>query len=321
MKAIQIHQFGEPEVMQLLEIPDPIVGDNQVLVQVKAAGVNPLDTYLRAGVKIGDYNPKLPYTPGNDASGVVVAIGAGVSRVNIGERVYAQPLTGSYAEFALCNESQVYPLPSNVSFAQGSAVNISCRTAYYSLFTLGKATAAEIVLIHGASGSVGSAAVQLALAAGLTVIGTASSDAGLQLLKDLGAHHVFNHRSSDYLSQIAAVTGEQGINIILEMAANVNLAKDLGLMAPGGRIIVIGGQGQVSIDPVNIIGLGVSIIGVRLSLLDETTNAAIHQALYTSLEQGKLSPVVSQEIPLGQAPHAHREVEKSGTLGRICLIP
>ncbi|OUL23945.1 quinone oxidoreductase [Nostoc sp. RF31YmG] len=321
MKAIRIYQFGEPEVMQLLEIPDPVVGDHQVLVQVKAAGVNPLDTYLRAGAKIGDYNPTLPYTPGNDASGVVVAIGADVRRVNIGDRIYAQPLTGSYAELALCNESQVYPLPSNVSFAQGSAVNVSCRTAYYSLFTLGKATAGEIILIHGASGSVGSAAVQLALAAGLTVIGTASSDAGLQLIKDLGAHHVFNHHSADYLSQIAGVTGEQGINIILEMAANVNLAKDLGLMAKAGRIIVIGGQGQVSIDPVNIIGLGVSIIGVRLSLLDETTNAAIHQALHTSLEQGKLSPVVSQQIPLAQAPQAHREVNKSGTLGRICLIP
>ena len=321
MKAIRIHQFGEPEVMQLLEIPAPIVGDGQVLVQVHAAGVNPLDTYLRAGAKIGDYNPQLPYTPGNDAAGVVVAIGAGVSRVKVGDRVYGQPLTGSYAELAVCNESQVYPLPSNISFAQGSAVNISCRTAYYSLFTLGKATAGEIVLIHGASGSVGSAAVQLAIASGLTVIGTASSDAGLQLIQDLGAHYVFNHRSADYLAQIASVTGDGGINIILEMAANANLTKDLGLMAPAGRIIVIGGQGQVSIDPVNIIGLGVSIIGVRLSLLDETTNAAIHQAMYSSWEQGKLSPVVSQKIPLKEAPRAHREVEKSGTIGRICLIP
>jgi NADPH2:quinone reductase len=321
MKAIRIHAFGEPDVMQFEDIPDPVVGDGQVIVKVHAAGVNPLDTYLRAGAKIGDYRPKPPYTPGNDAAGVVVAIGTGVSRVKVGDRVYAQPLTGSYAELALCHEAQVYPLPSHVSFAQGSAVNISCRTAYYSLFTLGNATAGESVLIHGASGSVGSAAVQLAIAAGLTVIGTASSDAGLQLIKDLGAHHVFNHRHPAYLNQIQVVTGDHGINLILEMAANVNLTKDLSLMAPAGRIIVIGGQGDVSIDPAQIIGLGISLIGVRLSLLDETTNAAIHQALYTSLEQGSLAPVVSQEIPLADAPRAHREIEQAGTIGRICLIP
>src|SRR5579883_1124419 len=289
MKAIRIHQFGEPDVLQLEYIPDLIAGAGQVLIKVHAAGVNPLDTYLRAGAKIGDYNPQPPYTPGNDAAGIVAAIGEGVTRINIGDRVYVQPLTGSYAEFALCNEAQVYPLPLNVSFAQGSAVNIACRTAYYSLFTLGKAAPGETVLVHGASGSVGSAAVQLAIAAGLTVIGTASSDAGLQMLKDIGTHHVFNHRRADYLAQIAAATGDRGIDIVLEMAANVNLASDLSLMAPAGRIIVIGGQGPATIDPVSIIGLGVSIIGVRLSLLDASTNAAIHQALYTSLEQGKLS--------------------------------
>lgn len=307
--------------MQLENVPDPVVGAGQVLVRVHASGVNPLDTYLRAGAKIGDYTPTLPYTPGNDAAGVVAAVGEGVTRVNVGDRVYAQPLTGSYAELALCNESQVYPLPPKISFAEGTAINVPCRTAYYSLFTLAKATLGEIVLIHGASGSVGTAAVQLAVAAGLTVIGTASSEPGLQLVKDLGARHSFNHRHPEYLEQIAAVTNGHGIDIILEMAANVNLTKDLTLMAPGGRIIVIGGQGHVAVEPTSIIGLGLSIIGVRLSLADEKTNAAIHEALYTSLEQGTLRPVVAQEIPLAEAARAHREIEQSGTMGRICLIP
>jgi NADPH2:quinone reductase len=261
------------------------------------------------------------YTPGNDAAGIVVAVGEGVSQVSVGDRVYAQPLTGSYAEFALCKESQVYPLPAKISFEQGSAVNISCRTAYYSLLILAKATSGETVLIHGASGTVGTAAVQLAVAAGLTTIGTASTEAGLHLIKDLGAHYSFNHRSPDYLEQIAAVTNNRGIDIILEMAANVNLTKDLTLITPGGRIIVIGGQGFVEVDPATIIGLGASITGVRLSLIDEKTNAAIHKALHSSLEQGTLRPVVAQEIPLAEAARPHREIEKSGTMGRICLVP
>ena len=321
MKAIRIYQFGDPDVMQLEDVPDPVVGAGQVLIRVCASGVNPLDTYLRAGAKIGDYTPTLPYTPGNDAAGVVIAVGEGVTRVTVGDRVYAQPLTGSYAELALCNESQVYSLPPKISFAEGTAINVPCRTAYYSLFTLAKSTPGEIVLIHGASGSVGTAAVQLAAAAGLTVIGTASSEPGLQLVKDLGAQYSFNHRHPDYLAQIATVTNSHGIDVILEMAANINLTKDLTLMAPGGRIIIIGGQGDVAVDPVSIIGLGLSIMGVRLSSADEKTNEAIHEALSSSLEQGKLRPVVAQEIPLAEAARAHREIEQSGTMGRICLIP
>lgn len=318
MKAIVIHQFGTPEVMQLEEVPDPIVREGQVLIRVHAAGVNPLDTYLRAGAKIGDYKPTLPYTPGNDAAGVVEAVGEGVTTVKVGDRVYGQPLAGCYSELALCDATQVYRLPENISFAQGTSINVPCRTAYYSLFTLAKPAPSDLVLVHGASGSVGSAAVQLAVEAGLRVIGTAGSEAGIQLVKDLGAHYVFNHRDPNYLNQIREIAG--GIDIVLEMAASANLPKDISLMNPGGRIIVIGGANSVEIDPVAIIGLGISIIGVRLSLADEKTNEQIHAALYRSLENGLLRPVVDQEIPLAEAPRAHYEIEKSGSLGRICLI-
>jgi NADPH:quinone reductase len=319
MKAIRIHQFGEPEVMQLEEVPDPIPGAGQVLLRIHAAGANPLDSYLRAGVKVGDYQTPFPWTPGNDAAGTVEAVGLGVTQVKIGDRVYAQPLTGAYAELALCSAEQVYPLPEHVSFPQGTCINIACRTAYYSLFELTRATADQVVLVHGASGSVGNAAIQLAINAGITVIGTAGSDAGLQLVKNLGAHHVFNHRDPDYLSQIKAVT--KGIDIVLEMAASANLLKDIGLMNSGGHIIVIGGGAPVEIDPVAIIGLGISIIGVRLTAIDEKLNQDIHAALYHQLENGTLRPVVDLEIPLAEAPRAHHELEKSGSLGKICLIP
>jgi NADPH:quinone reductase len=319
MKAIQVRQFGAPEVLQLEDIPNPKPAAGQVLIRVHAAGANPLDTYLRSGVKVGDYVVKFPWTPGNDAAGVVEALGDGVTRAKVGDRVYTQPLTGAYAELTLCDEAQVYPLPANVSFSQGTCINIACRTAYYSLFELAQATANQVVLIHGASGTVGSAAVQLAVEANLIVIGTAGSDAGIQLVRDLGAHYVFNHRDSDYLSQIQAVVN--GIDVILEMAASANLTKDIGLMKPGGRIIVIGGNQPVEVDPVVLIGLGVSIIGVRLSLMNEQINQRIHQALYHKLESGSLRAIVDEEIPLSEAPRAHYALEKSGSLGKICLIP
>ncbi len=319
MKAIRIHEFGAPEVMQLEEVSDPIVGAEQVLIRVKAAGANPLDTYLRAGVKIGDYSPILPWTPGNDAAGIVEQLGIGVTKVKVGDRVYAQPLAGSYAELVISHESQVYPLHPSLSFAEGTCVNIACRTAYYSLFTLAKATASDVVLVHGASGSVGGAAVQLALEAGLTVIGTAGSAERMELIKGLGAQYVFNHRDPDYLKQIQDTF--KGVDIVLEMAASNNLTKDIKLINPAGRIIVIGGGKSVEVDPVAIIGLGISIIGVRLSLLESQENEAIHDSLYRSVENGALRPIVDREFPLAEAAKAHHAVEKSGSLGKICLIP
>ena len=318
MKAIRIHQFGPPEVMVLEEVPDPIPAAGQVVIRVRAAGANPLDTHLRAGMKIGDYAPALPWTPGNDAAGIVEMVGAGVTHLRVGERVYAQPLTGAYAERALCNASHVHPLPEGITFPQGTCINVPCRTAYYALFELGRAAAGEVVLVHGASGSVGNAAVQLAVDAGLTVIGTAGSEAGMDLVRRLGAHHVFNHREPDYLTKVRAVGA---LALVLEMAASANLNNDLGLIAPGGRIIVIGGAKPLTIDPVAIIGSGARIIGVRLSLIGEKLNQAIHAALHTKLVQGKLKPVVDEEIPLAEAARAHHAVVQAGALGKICLIP
>lgn len=319
MKAIRVRQFGPPDVLQIEEVPDPIPGEGQVVIRVRAAGANPLDTYLRSGAKIGDYLPVLPWTPGNDAAGVVESVGGGIAHFKKGDRVYAQPLTGAYAEQALCNASQVYPLPENITFPQATCINVPCRTAFYALFELARAKAEQVVLIHGASGSVGNAATQLAVDAGLTVIGTAGSDEGVALVKKLGAHHVFNHRAPDYLEKIRAIVG--GVDIILEMAASANLTKDIGLMKPGGRIIVIGGGKPVLIDPVGIIGSGVSIIGVRLSMIGEQLNHEIHAVLQRKLVSGILCPVVDQEIPLAEAPRAHHSIAEAGALGKICLIP
>src|SRR6266850_7593505 len=168
MKAIRVHEFGGPDVMQLEDVPNLTPAAGQVVVRVNAIGVNPVDTYIRSGLY--PLKPSLPYTPGADAAGVVESIGEGVTRVTTGQSVYvAGTISGAYAQQALCAQSQVHPLPAHLTFEQGAAVGIPYSTAYRALFQRAGGRAGETVLVHGATGGVGIAAVQLASAAGLTV--------------------------------------------------------------------------------------------------------------------------------------------------------
>jgi NADPH2:quinone reductase len=206
MKAIRVHQFGGPEVLKLEEIPTPKPDTGQVLVRVRAIGVNPYDTYMRAGTYA--IKPQLPYTPGSDAAGTVEAVGPGVTKVKPGDRVYtSRTLTGAYAEYTLALDEQVHLLPQNISFEQGAGVWVPYGTAYHAIHHFAKARAGETVLVHGASGGVGTAAVQMARAMGLTVFGTAGTDKGLDLVKREGAHQAFNHRNTGYHEEIMKASG------------------------------------------------------------------------------------------------------------------
>ncbi len=320
MRAIRVRELGGPEVMRLEEVPDPQPGPGQVVVRVHAAGVNPADTYVRSGIY--PVKPALPYTPGADAAGVVESVSPDVTVVKVGSRVYtAGTISGSYAELALCAATQVHPLPERVTYAQGAAVNVPYATAYRGLFQRAHALPGETVLVHGASGGVGIAAVQMARAAGLTVIGTAGTDRGRELVTEQGAHHVLNHRAPGYLEQIKALTDGRGVNVILEMLANVNLGKDLPVLAPNGRVVVIGSRGPVEINPRDAMAREAAILGVQLSLASPSELAGIHAALGAGLETGTLRPVVGQEIPLAEAPRAHQAIVSGGAYGKIVLIP
>ena len=222
---------------------------------------------------------------------------------------------------AFCNEAQVHPLPERVSFAQGAGVFIPYGTAYRALFQRARAVAGETVLVHGASGGVGVAAVQIARASGLTVIGTAGSEKGRELVAEQGAHHVVDHRAPKYLEQILGLTDGCGVDVILEMLANVNLGKDLGLLAERGRVVVIGSRGTVEIDPRATMGRDASILGMVLAKTPEPEMASIHAALAAGLENGTLRPVVGREMPLADAPRAHQAVMEPGAYGKIVLIP
>lgn len=321
MKAIRVHQTGGPEVMRLEEVGDPQPGRGQVVVRVKAAGVNPVDTYLRSGAY--PIQAPLPYTPGLDAAGIVEAVGEGVARVRCGDRVYVGwNQSGSYAELALCNETQVHPLPGSITFAQGAAVNVPYATAYRALFHRARAVPGETVLVHGASGGVGVAALQLARAAGLTIIATAGTARGRELAGRQGAHHVLDHHTApDYWKTIASLTGGRGLDVILEMLANVNLGADLRGLAPRGRVVVIGSRGTVAIDPRDTMGRDAAILGMSLYNLTEPDATSIHAALVAGLENGTLRPVVGREMPLRDAPRAHEAIMEPGSFGKIVLVP
>ncbi len=326
MKAIVVREFGGPDVMQLTDVVDPSPGPGHVLIRVYAVGVNPVETYVRAGVYAR--LPSLPYTPGSDIGGVVVAVGSGVTRVKEGDRVYAHGIAGGYAQLALAEAWQVHPLPERVSFQQGAALGVPYATAWRALFIRARARAGETVLVHGASGGVGVAAVQIARAHGLTVIGTAGTEDGMQLVREQGADHVLNHRAPDYLQEVMRVTAVPptpaqgaGVDVVLEMLANVNLDKDLDVLAFGGRIVVIGNRGRVEIDARKAMGKDAAILGMTLFNATRDEMTEIHASLVAGLANGSLSPVIGQEMPLAEAAKAHAAVMEPGAFGKIVLVP
>lgn len=320
MKAIRVHEFGDPEVMRIEDVPDPQPGPEQVVVRVHAAGVNPVDTYIRAGRYAR--KPEIPYTPGMDAAGTVEALGENVSGVAVGDRVYvAGSVTGTYAEKTLCERSQIFPLPENTTFQQGAGIYIPYATAYRALFHRAHAQVGEIVLVHGASGGVGIAAVQIARAAGMIVIATAGTDEGRELVRQHGADRVLDHKDPEHFQQALDITAGRGVNIILEMLANVNLGRDLKILARDGRVVVIGSRGTVEIDPRDTMGRDASILGMTLMNASERDALNIHMALVAGLRNGTLNPVVGREMPLADAPRAHREIIETSAYGKIVLIP
>jgi len=320
MNAIQVKEFGGPEVLQFEEIPTPKPDAGQVLVRVHAAGVNPYDTLMRAGTY--PIKPPLPYTPGSDAAGIVETVGTGVKNVKPGDRVYtAKTVTGAYAEFTIALEEQVHLLPGKISFAQGAGIHVPYATAYHALYHEAKALAGETVLIHGASGGVGTAAVQIARAMGLTVFGTAGTDKGAALVKAEGARQVFNHSQAGYTDQIMTATGGRGVDVILEMAAHINLASDLKLLAQYGRVIIIGNRGDISITPRDLMARRSVARGFTLWALTPAETGEIHAGLNAGLENGTLRPIVGKEIPLAEAARAHKEIVEPGAAGKVVLVP
>jgi len=319
MKAIVVREFGGPDVMRLEEMPPPAPGPGQVTIRVRAAGVNPVDAYIRSGTYAR--KPALPYTPGTDVAGTVASLGSGVTKVAIGDQVYVHGAIGGCAEVALCEDWQAHPLPARVSFSQGAALGVPFATAWRALFVRARAKAGDTVLVNGGTGGVGTAAVQIARAHGMHVIATAGTEEGAALVNELGAHRVLNHRGPDYLQQVPALTDGRGVDVVLEMLANVNLDQDLDVLAPGGRVVVIGNRGRVEIDPRKAMAKDAAILGMTLFNTTRAEFHEIHAGLGAGLANGTLTPVVAREMPLADAAKAHQAVMEPGALGKIVLVP
>jgi NADPH2:quinone reductase len=320
MKAIQVVHFGEADVLQLTDLAQPQPADDEILIKVEAIGVNPVDTYIRAGTYPA--LPDLPYTPGKDVAGTVVACGSPKTPFVPGHRVYTcGTASGGYAEYTTAKVSQVFRLPEGTSFQEGAALGVPATTAWRALFIRGRAKAGERLLIHGASGSVGMFAAQLARAAGLQICGTAGTPAGIEQLERLGLQQIWNHRQENYLQKIRREHGNQGFNLILEMLANVNLMHDLELLAPRGRVVVIGNRGTIQFDPRATMGKELDIRGLALQNSSGEEMRQAQAGLFAALETGVLNPVIAKVLPLAKAAEAHRQVLEDGKCGKILLQP
>ncbi len=312
MKAVQVAAPGGPEVLEWKNVPLPAAGKGrgQVLVKINAAGVNPLDTYLRSG----SYTTNLayPYTPGIDGAGIVE---------QTGKRVYLSgSISGTYAEYALCREDQIHPLPDHLSFAQGAGIHVPYATAYRALFQKARAKAGETVLVHGASGGVGLACVQLARAHGMQVWGTAGTQGGIELVAKCGAHRTFNHSSQEDKKKLATAA-QEGVHLILEMLANLNLNWDLELLSKNGRIVVIGSRGKTEIDPRFTMSKECSVMGMTILSAEPKDLAEIEAGLQAGFANRTLTPIINCELPLRNAAQAHQLILAPGACGKIVLIP
>lgn len=318
MKAIIVREFGGPEVLRSEETDTPKPTGSQVLVRVHAAGVNPVDTYIRSGIHA--VKPNLPYTPGKDAAGVVEAVGDSVTRFKHGDRVYtAGSISGTYAEYSLCEEAHLGHLPDSLSFEQGAGIWTPYATAYRALFQKAKLSAGETVVIHGASGGVGLAALQWANDAGATVIGTASSSEGQDLIRENGAAAVFDHSDPEHFGRIKEFTG--GADVIIEMLANVNLERDFEMLAMFGRIVVVGSRGSLEFTPRLAMTKDASIFGMSLFNAPQSELNDIHAAIAAAASKGSLDPIVTRRFPLADAARAHHDVIEQKGNGKIVLIP
>lgn len=319
MQAIRVHQFGEPSVLILETAPDPQPGPGRVLIRVRAVGINPVETYIRKGI----YGPKeFPYTPGNDCAGTIESVGPGVKNFQPGDRVYtANTVSGAYAEKTVAPANRTFHLSEKLSFEQGAAVGTPYSTACRALLDRAGARPSDAILIHGGSGGVGIAAIQIAKYLGMKVFATAGSPKGLDLIKQMGADHALNHKEEGYLKKLMDLTEGAGVDVILEMLANVNLGKDLTVLAKNGRVAVIGSRGTVEINPRDTMAREADIRGVMMNGATDQQWQSTHALLRSAFDHGNFSPVIDETLPLSDAAKAHEEILKEGSHGKIVLVP
>lgn len=317
MKAIQFTQFGDPEVLQYTHVNEPLMTEEDVLISLSAAGVNSADSYIRQG-GYSFFKPKFPYTPGFDGSGIVEKVGINVTNFKVGDRVFvasclAKQTSGTYAEKMICHKDGLRKLGDNLSFEQGAALGVPASAAFRGLFQRGKLQKGETVLIHGASGGVGTLAVQMAKSIGAYVIGTAGTLEGMTKVKASGADMVVNHHEKDYDQQIPPV------DLVLEMLANVNLERDLKLIKKYGRVVIIGNRGSLDFNPRLAMEKEANILGLAVWNATEQENNDCLDGIEKMITDGIIIPEIGKTFPLEKAAQAQKESIEN-PVGKIILV-
>lgn len=322
MKAIRVAQVGGPEVLELVDVAVPEPKPNEALVQIKAAGVNFIDVYFREG----RYPAPLPFIDGQEASGVVVAVGTDVTTVRLGERVAYVGRLGSYAEFAAVPAGVLVKIPDELDFDQAAAAMLQGMTAHYLGYGSYPIKAGETVLIHAAAGGVGQLLVQLAKHLGARVIATAGSNAKAQLARAAGADDVIVYTEQDFETETRRLTDGQGVHAVYDGVGKDTFAKDLKVLRPRGYLVLFGGASG-AVPPFDLMQLNLhgSLFVTRPKLSDYiATRAELEQRANDILQmivRGDLKLRIHPRYPLGEAQQAHRDLEGRKTTGKLLLIP
>jgi NADPH:quinone reductase len=324
VKAVRIHEYGGPDVLRYEDVDTPAPGPAQVLVRLRAAAVNQVDIAVRRNSFPTPKEP--PKTIGSDGAGVVEAVGSEVAGVAPGDEVFFTGLgigsEGSYAEYALVAPVQTVSKPPGISFEEAAALGLVFATAWYGLVHRAVLAAGETVLVQGAAGGVGSAAVQLAQARGARVLATVSSADDAERVRALGADEAIDRKTTDVAAEVRRLTDGKGVDVVIELVLSANLATDLAVIARGGRIVGIGGgpEPTVTFPTGPAIGADASLLFANSGNAGRAGTAEILTEVAALVAAGKLRPVVGRVLPLAQARAAH-ELLEGHHFGKIVLVP
>jgi NADPH:quinone reductase len=323
MKAIRIHNFGPSEdVLQFEEVPVPEPGPGELLIKVEAASLNRADLGLRSGnYRIAPED--LPIIPGREFAGRVTKLGDAVDAFQVGQRVVAYTGTGGYAEYAKAKTSEVRPLPEGVDAAAAAAIPTVFLTAWFGLMEEGKLTSGDLLLVQAGSSGVGIAAIQIAKHAGAKVIATTGGDEKVRRLRQLGADGVIDYTQNDFVAEAMRITGNRGVDIVLEMIGGEVYQKSIEVLAPGGRLVSIGGAfGKIPDNPPALSdGRKASRFSITNYLKAHPEGFKQLDLMLQSVRDGKYKVIIDRSFPLAETRAAQRFLEGRDHFGKIVLIP
>lgn len=323
MKVVEISEFGAPDVLKIVERPDPFPAPDEILIDVTAAGVNRPDVVQR----MGKYPPPPGASdiPGLEVAGVVAALGSEVRGWSIGEPICALLAGGGYAERAAVPHEQCLPIPKGLTAVQAAGLPETFFTVWTNVFQRGKLTAGQTILIHGGTSGIGTTAIQLAKAFGARVLATAGSDEKCEAMRTLGAEHTFNYRTQDWVAEGKRVTDGRGVNLILDIVGGDYIARNLDLLAIEGRLVQIAflRSAKAEVDFSMLMRKRLTMTGSTLRPRTPAEKGVIArellQQVWPLLENGTVAPVIHKVFPLSEAPAAHRLMEESTHIGKIIL--